>query len=245
MPLEIQLPTASPHKLPAIAQGTEEERAVTPQHAPAQTLERHLRRRVGILIFALAEYLLILLHLCSSSAINCLPQIRLRLGMFKIRTIVRRTIVASVAALFCWHNSGESIAKAKQIQPLSGSERAFGQADYARRIIFQNLRQEAIWKVTLGDFEFHDTRSRQLALDINCPDFEPLKSTLQNKFSGQGYVRIEDVIEFVGSDRTDYYSGQLKTKTLKPMENEGKIKIDGRTRRRKGTYPDGARIQFL
>ena len=41
--------------------------------------------------------------------------------------------------------------------------------------------KEAIWKVTSADFEFHGTRSRQLALDINRPDFESLRSTLRNK----------------------------------------------------------------
>ena len=105
--------------------------------------------------------------------------------------------------------------------------------------------KEAIWKVTAGDFAFHGTRSKQLTLDINNPDFEPLKDALRNEFRGKGWTRIEQIVEFVGSDRTDYYSGQVKTKTLRPMEGDGQIDVHPASRIRKKTYPDGARIRFL
>jgi three-Cys-motif partner protein len=103
----------------------------------------------------------------------------------------------------------------------------------------------AIWKAApLGDFAFRGSRTPQLAL-VASPDFEPLKEQLRAKFSDGNWHDISKVLSFVRSDSTDYYSGQLKRNTLKPMEAAGLVEVDPATRERKGTYPDGCRLRFL
>jgi three-Cys-motif partner protein len=103
----------------------------------------------------------------------------------------------------------------------------------------------AIWKVAPeGDFAFRGSRTPQLAL-VASPDFEPLKEQLRAKFGDGKWHDISEIVSFVKSDATDYHSGQLKQKTLKPMEEEGQVEADPATRRNKRTYPDGCRLKFL
>lgn len=103
----------------------------------------------------------------------------------------------------------------------------------------------AIWKVAPdGGFAFRGSRTPELAL-IASPDFEPLKEQLRAKFGDGQWHDISEVISFVKSDATDYHSGQLKQKTLKPMEEVGQVEADPTTRRNKRTYPDGCRLKFL
>lgn len=105
--------------------------------------------------------------------------------------------------------------------------------------------KEAIWKVTPGDFEFHGTRSTQLTLGLDTIDYRPLQTALQARFRGKGWVTIEAIQEFVGSDQTDFHTGQLKTPVLVPMEDQGLIEVDSTTRKRKHKYPDGTKLRFL
>jgi three-Cys-motif partner protein len=108
-----------------------------------------------------------------------------------------------------------------------------------------NRMKEAIWKVAPGDFEFHGTRSTQMTLGLDTVDYRPLQTALQTRFRGKGWVTIEQVQEFVGSDQTDFHTGHLKKQTLVPMEDQGLIEIDPPTRKKKHTYPDGVRIRFI
>jgi three-Cys-motif partner protein len=106
--------------------------------------------------------------------------------------------------------------------------------------------KEAIWKVApFGDFAFKGTRSRQLTLDLQNADFEPLKSALREEFRGKGWVTIQQVANFVASDKTDYHTGQIKKNALVPMEDAKEIKPDPKTRNRRRTYPDGTKLRFL
>jgi three-Cys-motif partner protein len=105
--------------------------------------------------------------------------------------------------------------------------------------------KQAIWKVApFGDFAFHGTHSAQLTLGLGPPDHEPLKTALRQEFAGKGWVRIEGVLEFVGSDKTDYHSGQVKKGALVPMEMAGEVQADETTRKKKRTYPARARLRF-
>lgn len=102
----------------------------------------------------------------------------------------------------------------------------------------------AIWSVAPGgDFSFRGTRS-QLTLGVEEPDYGVLRQALCDRFNGEGLVTIEEVIEFVSSDQTDFHKGQLKTPVLKPMEDEGLLTADEDSRNYRGTYPDGTRIRF-
>ncbi len=111
-----------------------------------------------------------------------------------------------------------------------------------------DVMKKAIWKIVpSGNFRFVGTNSPQLTLSIENPNFAPLKKALQDRFIGKGWVRIEDVIDFVISDETDYHSGQVKTNVLRPMKDceEPEIEVDNSTRKRKNTYPDGTMLRFL
>lgn len=106
--------------------------------------------------------------------------------------------------------------------------------------------KEAIWKVApFGDFSFHGTRSTQLTLGLKTVDYAPLREALQNRFRGKGFVTIEQVTAFVGSDQTDFHTGQLKKRVLKPMEKEKLIEVDPETRDMRGTFPDGTKLRLV
>ena len=102
----------------------------------------------------------------------------------------------------------------------------------------------AIWKAApLGDFAFRGSQTPQLTLAAS-PTFEPLKDQLTKKFGDGEWRNISEVLSFVRSDQTDYHSGQLKTKTLKPMETAKRLEVDPGSRTRFGTYPDGCMLRF-
>jgi three-Cys-motif partner protein len=106
--------------------------------------------------------------------------------------------------------------------------------------------KEAIWNVApSGDFAFRGARSGQLGLDLRVSDFEPLKSALRSEFRGRGWIRVEQVANFVASDKTDYHTGQIKTNALAPMEDAKEIEVNESTRKRKRKYPDGTKLRFL
>jgi three-Cys-motif partner protein len=103
----------------------------------------------------------------------------------------------------------------------------------------------AIWKAApQGDFAFRGSQTPQLELVV-APNFEPLKEQLSAEFGDGEWHSISEIQSFVKSDATDYHSGQLKTKTLKPMESEHRLQVDPATRKRGGTYPDGCRLKFV
>jgi three-Cys-motif partner protein len=104
--------------------------------------------------------------------------------------------------------------------------------------------KKAIWKIVpSGNYRFVGTNSPQLTLSINSPNYDPLKKILQDRFIGKGWIGIEEIIDFVVSDETDYHSGQVKTTVLKPMEKNKEIECKDRTR--DFTYPEGTKIKFL
>ena len=106
--------------------------------------------------------------------------------------------------------------------------------------------KQAIWKVDpFGGFRFRGRQVGQLTLGEDVVDFSPLEKDLQNRFRSQGWQSIENVTDFVKSDATAFHSGHLKTKTLKPMEADGKIEVKLGTRKRSGTYPGGTVLRFL
>lgn len=101
----------------------------------------------------------------------------------------------------------------------------------------------AIWAIEpSGNFRFEG--SNQLRLDVNKPDFNPLRKALQNEFVNKGMIKIDQILNFVRTDKTDYHSGQVR-KVLKQMEEDGQIEVDPRSRKKRSTYPDGTKIRFL
>ena len=106
--------------------------------------------------------------------------------------------------------------------------------------------KQAIWKVApFGDFKFRSSQLSQLILGSDFVDFTLLEKALHEEFGSKGWQKIEDVEAFVKSDATDFHSGHLKKKTLKPMESNGKIEVKAGTRSRSGTYPKGTVLRFI
>lgn len=106
--------------------------------------------------------------------------------------------------------------------------------------------KKAIWKIApFGDCKFYGSQIDQPVLGPSVADFTPLEKGLHNKFDGRGWTRIEDVVDFVMSDETDFHSGQLKIKVLKPMEARNEIEVKLGTRKRAGTFPDRTELRFL
>lgn len=106
--------------------------------------------------------------------------------------------------------------------------------------------KQAIWKIApFGDFKFYSSNIGQLPLSPDFTDFSQLRDSLRECFSGRGWVKIEEVIDFVASDQTDYHTGHLKKKVLVPMEDDGLIVVDASTRGRKHAFPDGTKLKFL
>jgi hypothetical protein len=106
--------------------------------------------------------------------------------------------------------------------------------------------KQAIWKVVpFGGFTFRGTHSKQLTLGLETVDYAPLWKALQDRFRGKGFVTIERIAEFVGSDQTDFHTGQLKKPVLVPMDTDKLIEVDPRTRKRQRTYPGGTKLRFL
>lgn len=108
-----------------------------------------------------------------------------------------------------------------------------------------DLMKQSIWKVApSGDFSFRGAKDDQLVLGVDNPDFGPLMASLSEKFGGLEWVCIEEVTKYVASDDVEYHTGHLKKLVLKPMEGDGRIVVDEKTRKRRRTYPDGCRLRF-
>lgn len=84
----------------------------------------------------------------------------------------------------------------------------------------------------------------QLVLLEPQPDFQPLRDTLQNRFADQARVTVSDILEFVSSDETAYHDTQVNKPVLRPMEEEGLIRVERPEGSRKGTFSEGCRILF-
>ena len=68
----------------------------------------------------------------------------------------------------------------------------------------------------------------------------PLQDHLAWRFAGRT-VAIHEVVNYVIAE-TPYYSGQVKVKTLKPMQAAGRITSPNQ--RRTGQFPNGTLITF-
>ena len=105
--------------------------------------------------------------------------------------------------------------------------------------------KQAIWKVApFGDFKFRGGHVGQLTLGEGFVDFGVLEKALHDQFFYKGWQEIQDVEDFVKSDATDFHSGHLRVKTLKPMEKNGKIEVNRPPGKRAGTFTPGTRIPF-
>lgn len=115
-----------------------------------------------------------------------------------------------------------------------------------RHTLGSDRMKKAIWKVApFGDFSFRGGAQDQMVLlGVAQPDPESLGNALQDRFGDAGWVTIEDILDFVRSDQTVFHDSQVKKPVLKPMEQAGRIDVDETTRKKRGSYPKGCRINF-
>lgn len=101
--------------------------------------------------------------------------------------------------------------------------------------------KQAMWALAPGgDYRFDDRLAGQEVLFEDEANTGPLQDELAQHFAGQT-VPIQDVIDYVVT-KTPFHSGQLKVRTLKPMQKAGRISSPNQ--KRTGTFPDGTLIAF-
>lgn len=108
--------------------------------------------------------------------------------------------------------------------------------------------KEAMWRADpVGGQVFSDRSvSGQGVLFEPHADIRPLRHLLQNHFRGKGWVPIEEVSDFVLEDTAYSELSHLKRATLVPMEKEGLLEAQRPGEKpRRGTFPDGTKVQFL
>lgn len=101
--------------------------------------------------------------------------------------------------------------------------------------------KEAMWKLAPGgDYRFDDRLAGELVLFEDEANTGPLQDELAQHFAGQT-VTFEDVRRYVVTN-SPFHSGQVKTKTLKPMQQAGRITSPNQ--KKTGTFPNGTLIEF-
>lgn len=106
--------------------------------------------------------------------------------------------------------------------------------------------KESIWKADpSGEFSFRASRKGQLGLLLG-PSFDALVDALVARFVGKGPIRMSEILDFVASDETDYYTGKLRKEALAPMEKAGRLRVHVEGKRTGMTYPEErTSIEFL
>ena len=111
--------------------------------------------------------------------------------------------------------------------------------------------KEALWRADPGGGRVFSDRTvtDQMVLLQPTADLAGLRRMLQQKFRSQGWVRIEQIKEFVLVDTPYSETIHLKQRTLAPMERERPTSIRVRRppgrREMPGAYPSGTTIRFL
>ena len=103
-----------------------------------------------------------------------------------------------------------------------------------------------MWKADrLGGQFFSDWTDTNQTVLFDPGQQQGLRYELQRRFAGKGFMRIEELSDFVLFETAYSETSHLKQLTLMPMEKERVIEVQGTRGRRIGHYPDGTRIRFL
>ena len=101
--------------------------------------------------------------------------------------------------------------------------------------------KEAMWKLAPGGgYRFDDRLAGAAVLFEDEANTGPLQDELAQHFAGRT-VTFEEINKYVIT-QTPFHSGQVKVKTLKPMQSAGRISSPNQ--KRKGTFPDGTLVEF-
>ena len=105
--------------------------------------------------------------------------------------------------------------------------------------------KKAIWRVMpLGDFRFRGARIGQGVFEGGLVDYSELQEALRGKFDSDEWTTFEAIKEYVMSAQTGFHSGQLKAKTLKPMEDRRELEVRPGSRIGSSGYPEGTLLRF-
>lgn len=105
--------------------------------------------------------------------------------------------------------------------------------------------KDAMWSVDpLAGTRFQDTTTIDApTLFEPTPDLTPLRDALTKRFSTKVFT-IEQAIDYTLFE-TPYRPEHVKTKTLRPMEQDGRLEsVDPPPRRKRGFYPEGIKLRF-
>lgn len=111
--------------------------------------------------------------------------------------------------------------------------------------------KEAMWRADpiQGETFSDRTDPAQLVLLQPEPDLSRLRKLLQERFQGKGWIRIDDVENFVLLDTPYSEVIHLKRRTLEIMERKDppliQVKRTPGAREHPGQYPAGTQIRFL
>jgi hypothetical protein len=109
-----------------------------------------------------------------------------------------------------------------------------------------SVMKGAMWKADrLGGQFFSDWTDTNQTVLFDPGQQQGLRYELQRRFAGKGFMRIEELSDFVLFETAYSETSHLKQLTLMPMEKERVIEVQGTRGRRIGHYPDGTRIRFL
>lgn len=101
--------------------------------------------------------------------------------------------------------------------------------------------KQVMWALAPGGrYEFNDRLAGQPVLFEDEANTGPLQDELAQELAGRT-VPVQVVIQYVIRE-TPFHSGQVKVKTLKPMQQAGRISSPNQ--RKKGTFPDGTLVAF-
>lgn len=102
----------------------------------------------------------------------------------------------------------------------------------------------AIWRVIPdGSFRFKGNHSNDL-ITATDKDFNNLYKQVKTVFHNQ-WIFIDSLLQFIGSDQTDFSTDGIKKKFLKELEKQKRIEVNPKTRKRNFSYPSGTQLRFL
>ncbi|MBF6097679.1 three-Cys-motif partner protein TcmP [Nocardia cyriacigeorgica] len=101
--------------------------------------------------------------------------------------------------------------------------------------------KQAMWALAPGGgYRFDDRLAGQPVLFEDEANTGPLQDELAQHFGGRT-VPVQEITQYVVRS-TPFHSGQVKVKTLKPMQAAGRIFSPNQ--KKKGTFPDGTMVAF-
>ena len=105
--------------------------------------------------------------------------------------------------------------------------------------------KQAMWRVApFGDFQFKSASMDQMILGPSFVDFGALDDVLIQNFGMNIAVSVDDLDQFMRSDKTLFHSGQLRSR-LARMERVGTLEIVESSRRRRFAFPTGTVLRFV